>query len=188
VNTVTLKGDSMGNCEQCSNSVLSELYQKLDDFIDNMQIDITSQRRKGNLIQILHKAQHLFGYLPEEVQLHVARKLRIHHSEVSGVISFYNFFTTVPKGKHRINICMGTACFVKGADKILEEFEKYLNIKSGETTEDKKFSIDLVRCIGACGLAPVVTIDDHVYGRIVREDVKKIMDEFIESIKEKNNE
>jgi NADH-quinone oxidoreductase subunit E len=135
-----------------------EMFEKLDLFIDSFEIDTTGTRRKGDLIRILHQAQQIFGYLPEEVQIHVAKKLNVHHSEVSGVISFYNYFTTEPRGKHNISVCMGTACFVKGADKILEEFEKELEIKAGQVTEDMEFSINIVRCIGACGLAPVVTI------------------------------
>lgn len=162
----------------CDNIALKEMYAKLDSFVDSFKIDPKDKRRKGNLIQILHHAQHIFGYLPEEVQKHVAKRLNLHHSEVSGVISFYNFFTTVPKGKHRVNVCMGTACFVKGADKILEEFEKELNIKAGQVTKDMEFSIDLVRCIGACGLAPVITIGEKVYGRITKDDVKKILAEY----------
>jgi len=170
MNSQTTKG--------CTNPALMEMYAKLDSFVDSFKVDPNDKRRKGNLIQILHQAQHIFGYLPEEVQRHVAKKLHLHHSEVSGVISFYNFFTTVPKGKYRVNVCMGTACFVKGADKILEEFEKELNIKAGQVTKDMEFSIDLVRCIGACGLAPVITIGEKVYGRITKDDVKNILSDY----------
>lgn len=162
----------------CQNVLAQEFYKKLDDYIQDLNIDLKDKRRKGNLIQVLHTAQHIFGYLPEEVQRHVARKLNLQHSEVSGVISFYNYFTTTPKGKNKISVCMGTACFVKGADKILEEFEKNLGIKAGQVTKDMEYSIDLVRCIGACGLAPVVTIGEKVYGRITKDDVKKILDEY----------
>ncbi len=163
---------------ECNNVALKEMFSRLDSFVDSLRIDLMDARRKGNLIHVLHEAQHIFGYLPEEVQIHVAKKLHLHHSEVSGIISFYNFFTTVPKGKHKVGVCMGTACFVKGADKILEEFEKELKIKAGEVTSDKEFSIDLVRCIGACGLAPVVTVGEKVYGRITKDDVKKILSEY----------
>ena len=170
MNSQTTKG--------CSNPALEAMYTKLDSFVDDLKIDPKDKKRKGNLIQILHQAQHIFGYLPEEVQKHVAKKMSLHHSEVSGVISFYNFFTTSPKGKYRVNVCMGTACFVKGADKILEEFEKELNIKAGQVTKDMEFSIDLVRCIGACGLAPVITIGEKVYGRITKDDVKRILSDY----------
>jgi NADH-quinone oxidoreductase subunit E len=163
---------------KCENLLTKEMYKTLDDFIDSLHIDLKDKRKRGNLIEILHKAQHIFGYLPEEVQIHVASKLGLHHSDISGVISFYNYFTTVPKGKYRISVCLGTACFVKGADKILEEFEKELKIKAGQVTPDMKFSIDVVRCIGACGLAPVITIGEKVYGKITKTDVKRILDEY----------
>ncbi len=164
---------------ECSpEGVAKQMYGELDKFIDLLKIDKRSSRRKGDLIRILHQAQTIFGYLPEEVQIHVAKKLNIQHSEVSGVISFYNFFTTEPKGKHHVAVCMGTACFVKGADKILEEFEKQIGIKAGQVTEDMEFSIDIVRCIGACGLAPVATIGDKVYGRLTVADVKRIVSEY----------
>jgi NADH:ubiquinone oxidoreductase subunit E len=171
--------DSTGATKCCENILTKEMYDKLDNFITELKIDLFDLRRKGNLIQVLHKAQQIFGYLPEEIQLHVAKKLNLSHSEVSGVISFYNYFTTKPKGKYKVAICMGTACFVKGADKILQEFEKNLNIKAGEVSKDMEYSIDVVRCIGACGLAPVVTINDKVYGKISKEDVSKILSEYI---------
>lgn len=156
-----------------------ELYDKLDRFVDDLNIDLADPRKKGNLIQILHTAQQIFGYLPREVQEHVAVRLGIHHSEVSGVVSFYNFFTTTPKGEFTISVCMGTACYVKGADKVLEQFERILGIKSGEVTEDHKFSIDSLRCVGACGLAPVVMINEKVYGRVTPQDVEKIIEDCL---------
>lgn len=161
-----------------------EMFRELDTFIDSYNIDLKSSRRKGDLIRILHKAQHIFGYLPEDVQVHVAKRLNVQHSEVSGVISFYNYFTTEPKGKHHVAVCMGTACFVKGADKVLEEFEKQLGIKAGQVTEDMEFSIDIVRCIGACGLAPVATIGEKVYGRLVVSDVKTILSQYRSEVAE----
>ena len=130
------------------------------------------------LIAILHKAQEIFGYLPEEIQKFIAEKLDIPASKVYGVVTFYSYFNTEKKGKYVIDVCLGTACFVKGADKILEEFEKHLNIKSGETTVDGKFTLDSLRCVGACGLAPVVTINGKVYGKVTREQVKKILEEY----------
>lgn len=164
--------------------VAKEMFDELDAFINTFGIEKMSVRRKGDLIRILHKAQSIFGYLPEEVQIHVAKRLNIQHSEVSGVISFYNFFTTEPKGRNHVAVCMGTACFVKGADKVLEEFEKQLGIKAGQVTEDMEFSIDIVRCIGACGLAPVATIADKVYGRLGVADVKKILSEYRSEVAE----
>lgn len=157
----------------------AHLYEELDRFIDGLSLEKEDPRRKGNLIQVLHRAQHIFGYLPEEVQIHIADKLYIHHAEVSGVISFYNYFTTVPKGKYSISVCMGTACYVKGAEKILNEFERILQIKAGQVTPDQKFSIDALRCVGACGLAPVVMINDKVYGRVKPQDVKNIIEDYL---------
>jgi NADH-quinone oxidoreductase subunit E len=161
-----------------------EMFNELDTFIDSYSIDPKSSRRKGDLIRILHKAQSIFGYLPEEVQIHVAKRLNVHHSEVSGVISFYNYFTTEPKGKHHVAVCMGTACFVKGADKVLEEFEKQLGIKAGQVTEDMEFSIDIVRCIGACGLAPVATVGEKVFGRLSVADVKTVLSQYRSEVTE----
>lgn len=167
------------SCTTCApEGVAKAMFDELDAFIATFHIDQKSPRRKGDLIQILHKAQNIFGYLPEEVQIHVAKQLKIQHSEVSGLISFYNFFSTEPKGKTHIAVCMGTACFVKGAEKILEAFEAQLGIKAGQVTEDMEFSIDIVRCIGACGLAPVVTVGEKVFGRLETADVKKILDQY----------
>ncbi len=127
---------------------------------------------------MLHKAQHIFGYLPNEVQEFVAKKLDIPVSKVYGVITFYSYFTTEPKGENVINVCMGTACFVKGAGDVLSEFEKKLNIKVGETTKDGKFTLQVLRCVGACGLAPVVTINDKVYGHFTKNEVDKVLEEY----------
>ena len=156
-----------------------ESYTELGKFIDELNISPKDPRKKGHLIQILHRAQHIFGYLPSEVQEFVASRLYIHRSEVSGVISFYNFFTTTPKGKITISLCMGTACYVKGADKILAEFEKQLNISAGGITEDGLYSLEVLRCVGACGLAPVALVGDKVYGRIKTGEVKHILEESL---------
>ena len=133
--------------------------------------------RPGELINILHEAQNMHGYLPEEMQRIIARKLNIPASKVYGVVTFYSFFTMTPKGKHSISVCLGTACYVRGSEKLLEEIKRVLNIEVGETTPDGKFSLDCLRCVGACGLAPVVTIGEKVYGRLESKDVKKILDE-----------
>lgn len=111
----------------------------------------------GELINILHAAQEIFGYLPREVQEMVAAELHIPVSRVYGVVTFYSFFTMTPKGKYPISVCLGTACYVRGAEKVLDEFQRQLEIKIGETTSDGLFSLDCLRCVGACGLAPVVT-------------------------------
>lgn len=165
----------------CQNELVQKMFDELDDYIKSLNFTKYDPFRKGHLIQVLHKAQEIFGYLPEEVQIFVAKKLNLHLSEVSGVISFYNFFSTTPKGKHKINICLGTACFVKGASKILEEFTNQLGIGPQEVTEDMEFSIDIVRCVGACGLAPVVTVGDRVYAKVTTGDVEKIIKDCKES-------
>ncbi|MBP3738388.1 MAG: NADH-quinone oxidoreductase subunit NuoE [Muribaculaceae bacterium] len=134
--------------------------------------------KPNELINILHEAQNMHGYLPEEMQRIIARKLGIPASKVYGVVTFYSFFTMTPKGKHPISVCLGTACYVRGSEKLLEEIKRVLNIEVGQTTPDGKFSLDCLRCVGACGLAPVFTIGDKVYGRLQPKDVKKILEEY----------
>ncbi|MEW5847097.1 MAG: NADH-quinone oxidoreductase subunit NuoE [Bacteroidota bacterium] len=134
----------------------------------------------GELINVLHKTQETFGYLPAEVQEVVAAELNISVAKVYGVVTFYSFFTMIPKGKHPISICTGTACYVRGAEKVLDEFKRTLNIKVGETTPDGKFSLNCLRCVGACGLAPVVLIGEKVYGRVSPDGVKDIIKEYEE--------
>lgn len=133
---------------------------------------------KGELINVLHQTQNTFGYLPEDVQEIIAENLHTSLAQVYGVVSFYSFFTMTPKGKHPINICKGTACYVRGAEKIINEFKTLLDINIGETTKDEKFSLSSLRCIGTCGLAPVVLIGDKVYGRVTLDSVKEILDEY----------
>jgi NADH:ubiquinone oxidoreductase subunit E len=146
--------------------------QRLETYINGLE------DKEGALINVLHEAQDIFGYLPEELQLFISRKLGLTAAKVFGVTTFYSFFTMEPRGAHVISVCMGTACFVKGADKILNEFRRLLNIKESGTSEDGLFTITTLRCIGACGLAPVVTIDGKVYGRVNVEDVEGIINEF----------
>lgn len=134
----------------------------------------------GELINVLHKTQETFGYLPAEVQEVVAAELNISVAKVYGVVTFYSFFTMIPKGKHPISICTGTACYVRGAEKVLDEFKRILNVKVGETTPDGKFSLNCLRCVGACGLAPVVLIGEKVYGRVSPDGVKDIIKEYDE--------
>ena len=132
----------------------------------------------GELINVLHKTQSTFGYLPAEVQEVIAQGLNMSVAKVFGVVTFYSFFTMVPKGKHPISICTGTACYVRGAEKVLEEFKKELKIQVGETTADGEFSISCLRCVGACGLAPVVMVGDKTYGRVAPEMVQDIINEY----------
>jgi NADP-reducing hydrogenase subunit HndA len=132
----------------------------------------------GELINVLHKTQGTFGYLPAEVQEVIARELNVSLAHVYGVVTFYSFFTMIPKGEHPISICMGTACYVRGAEKVLDEFKKELGIKVGETSADGKFSLNCLRCVGACGLAPVVLVGEKVYGRLAPDQVKEIIAEY----------
>ena len=130
------------------------------------------------LIHVLHKAQGIFGYLPAEVQEIVARELKIPVAKVYGVVTFYSFFSMIPKGKNPISICMGTACYVRGGEKVLEEFKRKLKVEVGETTIDGKFSLNCLRCVGACGLAPVVMVGDKTYGRVSPDGVAEILAEY----------
>lgn len=132
----------------------------------------------GELINILHGVQDMLGYLPKEVQELIALELGISAARVYGVVSFYSFFTMKPKGKYPISVCMGTACYVRGGEKVLDEFRRQLGIEVGGTTPDGLFSLDSLRCVGACGLAPVVMIGPRVYGRLKVADVKGILDEI----------
>ncbi|BEP29164.1 NADH-quinone oxidoreductase subunit NuoE [Helicovermis profundi] len=151
-----------------------EKLNELQSYID------TLDDKQGSLIHVLHKAQHLFGFLPKEVQLFVARRLDLPAAKVFGVVSFYSYFTQKPVGKHVISVCMGTACFVKGAENIIDVFKDELGIKVGETTEDKMFTLKDIRCIGACGLAPVVMIGEKVFGHVKKEDVIDIISSYKE--------
>lgn len=151
-----------------------KLFDQLDNFINSLET------KQGALIEVLHHAQGIFGYLPKEIQLYIAKALDITPAKVYGVVSFYSYFTTEPRGKYKISVCLGTVCFVKGADKILAEFEKQLGIKSGETTKDLTFTLEGLRCVGACGLAPVVVINEKVYGHVKPEQVSDILNNYKE--------
>lgn len=137
------------------------------------------KKDKSNLIQILNEVQETYGYIPEDVQLEISKYLGMEMAEIYGVITFYARFTLKPKGKYNIAVCLGTACFVKGSKKILERVKQKLGIDVGETTKDGKFSIEATRCIGACGLAPVFTVNDEVYGKATPELVDKVLDEYM---------
>ena len=137
----------------------------------------------GALIPVLHHAQEVFGYLPHDVQVLVAEGLDVPLSEVDGVITFYSLFTSEPRGKYKIGICLGTACYVKGAAAVLEELKKQVGVDIGKTSADGLFTLEVTRCVGACGLAPVMTIGDDVYGRLTPEDVAGILDKYIQAEK-----
>ncbi|MGI6049456.1 MAG: NADH-quinone oxidoreductase subunit NuoE [Acetivibrionales bacterium] len=136
---------------------------------------------RGALIPVLHDAQELYGYLPMSVQKRIAEGLGVSLAEVYGVVTFYTQFYLNPKGKYKISVCLGTACYVKGAGEIYDKISEILNIKSGECTSDGLFSLDACRCIGACGLAPVIMINDDVYGRLTADDIPDIIRKYQEA-------
>ena len=132
----------------------------------------------GATMPILQAAQNIYGYLPEEVQIIIAEELDVPVSEIYGVASFYAQFTMNPKGKYQISVCLGTACYVKGSANVLQAIETKLGIKPGGITPDGKFSLNACRCVGACGLAPVMMINDDVYGRLTPKEVGPILDKY----------
>jgi NADP-reducing hydrogenase subunit HndA len=140
--------------------------------------EIIEKYTEGALIPVLHEAQEVYGYLPLSVQSKIAEGLNVPLAEVYGVVTFYTQFSLYPKGAYKIQVCLGTACYVKGAALVLNELQKELGIEVGKCTEDGKFSLDACRCIGACGLAPVIMINDDVYGRLKPEDVKGIIQKY----------
>jgi NADH-quinone oxidoreductase subunit E/NADP-reducing hydrogenase subunit HndA len=152
-----------------------EVEQKLDDLIESFR------GKRGNLIPLLEEAQELIGYLPPVVLTHIARSLGLPVSEVHGVVSFYHFFTMKPKGKHNIKVCTGTACYVKRADEIVARLTKELGIGFGEVTKDRMFSMESVRCLGACGLAPVVVVGQETFGSINPVETSKIIEQLKEN-------
>lgn len=157
------------NCQCAVDGKKDPRYAQLDEVIEKYK------NQAGALIPVLHKAQGIFGFLPEEVQIYIAEGLNVPLSEVYGVVSFYSYFTTVPRGKYVVNVCLGTACYVKGAGKIMDNLKKELKINIGETTEDGLFTLEGCRCIGACGLAPVLTVNDQVHGRLTENDVPSLI-------------
>jgi len=136
--------------------------------------------QKGALMPVIQAAQSIYGYMPEEVQRMVAEGMGVSLSEIYGIVTFYSQFSLTPKGKYKITICMGTACYVIGAGQVLEKFEKELGIKDGECTPDKKFSLNSARCVGACGLAPVISINEDVYGKLNEDMVPDILGNYKE--------
>ena len=157
-------------------SVKIELRQDQVDKINSICDSFGNQ--EGELINVLHKCQGTFGYLPAEVQEVISEKMEMSAAKVYGVVTFYSFFTMIPKGKHPISICTGTACYVRGAETVLTEFKKQLDIEVGQTSEDGIFSLSCLRCVGACGLAPVVQVGDKTYGRVAPDDVKGIIEAY----------
>ena len=135
---------------------------------------------KDNLIQMLNEVQDHYGYVPMYVQEELSNFLKIPMAEIYGVITFYSRFSLEPQGKYKISVCLGTACFVKGSQKIMDRLSERLKIEAGQTTEDGLFTIDQTRCVGACGLAPVFTVNGEVYGKATVQQLDKVLDELLE--------
>jgi NADH:ubiquinone oxidoreductase subunit E len=157
---------------QCAQLSEEELYPKLETIIDE------HRGKPHELIMALHKTQNLFGYLPSKAQKIIGEGLKVSLNEIYGVITFYSFFSTVPKGRHSVKVCLGTACYVRGGQQTLEKVSKEIGTDVGGTTEDRRYSLDVVRCIGACGLAPAMLVDDDVYGRVKNTKIMEILDQY----------
>lgn len=155
-------------CEGCRQASERELLERIAE----LAADFTGE---GALIQALHMAQGIYGYLPLEVQRVIADKLHVPLSEVSGVVSFYSFFSTQPQGRHTIRVCMGTACYVRGGKQIVKRLGELLDVGVGETTKDRNFTLEVARCIGACGLAPAISVDDEVFKQVNPDKLEAIL-------------
>ena len=160
-----------------------EYNKLLEEFTPEQitELDGIIERHKGQpggLIPVLERAQELLGFLPIPVQKRVGRKLDIPFSHVYGVVTFYSFFTMHPHGKHTVRVCLGTACYVRGGKTIAKNMEKLLGIKEGETTPDRMFTYETVRCLGACGLGPVVVVDEDIHGRVKPDKLKDILQQY----------
>jgi NADH:ubiquinone oxidoreductase subunit E len=153
-------------------SITPEMYRKIDSIIERYK------DKPGSLIPVLQQAQEVCGYLPHAVQRHVAKGLKMSPSVVFGVATFYSFFTLVPRGKHIIRVCLGTACYVKRSEEILDKIKDELELEVGEITRDKKYSLEAVRCLGACGLAPVVVVGQDTYGDVAATKVMDILKKY----------
>lgn len=168
-------------CAACQEATEEELLVQLDDVLKEYA------EVPGALIPVLQIAQAIFGYLPEEALKRIALALDKPYSEVAGVVGFYSFFTTVPRGKHLVRVCLGTACYVRGGKQVLSALKDALRIEVGETTSDRLFSLDVGRCFGACGLSPVIMIDDDVHQRVKPTRLAKILDQYREPSKAAGN-
>jgi NADP-reducing hydrogenase subunit HndA len=157
-------------------SIKIELRQ--EDVAKIKEICASFNKDPQELINILHGCQEHFGYLPAEVQEVISSETGIPVAKIYGVVTFYSFFTMTPKGKNPVSVCLGTACYVRGAEKVLEEFKKELGLQVGQVSKDGKFSLSTLRCVGACGLAPVVLVGEKTYGRVAPDDIKNILKEY----------
>jgi len=151
---------------------MKEKMNKLDEIIES------HKSQQGSLMPVLHETQELFGYIPEEAMKKISKELNIPMAEIYGVATFYSRFTLKPRGEHTIGVCLGTACYVKNAQLVFERLQKELNVKPGDTTEDGKFTLEATRCLGCCGLAPVMMIGEDVYGKLVPDDIPVILNKY----------
>lgn len=158
-------------CDHCAQVTEGELLERVAEIA-------RAYGGENSLIQVLHMAQGIYGYLPLEVQKTVADAMGLPLATVSGVVSFYSFFATHPRGKHTIRVCLGTACYVRGGKKIVDRLGELLDVKVGETTEDRVFSLEVARCIGACGLAPAMSVDDVVYRQVNPDKLEQILERY----------
>ncbi len=163
-----------GACTCCEDVSEKEMLKKVDEVIDQYRA------KAGALIPVLQVVQNTFGYLPKPALKRISIELDTPYSEVAGVASFYSFFSMIPRGKHLVRVCMGTACYVRGGKQVLESIKKVLGIDIGGTTEDRMFSLEIGRCFGACGLAPVIMIDDDVHQRVKAARAGELLDKYKE--------
>lgn len=166
-------------------SQLVEIKENDQDIYPVLESIINRYEGKGALIPALQSAQNLLGWLPEEVLSWISTRLEVPFSEVAGVVGFYSFFSTHPRGKHMVRVCMGTACYVRGGQEVLKSVEKELGIRVGETTEDRQFSLEVGRCFGACGLAPVIMVDDDTHQRVRPTGIAQLLSQYGEADDEK---
>jgi len=156
----------------CSEKDEKEKYELIKNVVD------LYKDKEGSLIQILHLVQEIYGHLPIEIQKYIADEIKKPLSEVSGVVTFYSFFSTVPRGKHTIRVCLGTACYVRGGKRVVERIKELLDVEVGGTTKDGRFTFQIARCIGACGLAPALMIDDTVYKQVNPKKLESILSKY----------
>ncbi|HWQ30860.1 MAG TPA: NADH-quinone oxidoreductase subunit NuoE [Negativicutes bacterium] len=155
-----------------SDTVMKEKMEKLEEIL------IAHKDMPGGLMPVLHETQELFGYLPEEAQKRISEYLNIPLAEIYGVATFYSRFTLNPRGENIVSVCLGTACYVKNAQGVLDRLKEELKVEAGGTTADGKFTLEATRCLGCCGLAPVMTINEDVYGKLVPDDIPEILKKY----------
>jgi NADH:ubiquinone oxidoreductase subunit E len=166
------KTNASGCQDCCQEASEEELLARIDEVVERYK------DKPGALIPVLQLAQGICGYLPEFALKHIAREMKKPYSEVAGVVGFYSFFSTVPRGRNLIRVCLGTACYVRGGMSVLDGLKKELGIDVGETTDDREFSLEVARCFGACGLAPVITVNDIVHHRVKPARIGAILAQY----------